>query len=848
MKRTVILVALTMGLGIAAIGWLPSGTARSSAAEPAFTPAALPQSQPPGPIRLIPGLQSLTFWERTGAAPVANTFSVNSPQLELRLNSLDLANRDFTGAQLESYDVFYSDAGGTANRDGAYVTIEAVWNFARPNGGGLNIAEVQLNFGAPTSPVVFGNVVTSFVGLGDNYVPASVPNAVDRDLQTHTTMGNTVGQSQRLRITIGFPSNATASAHIDSLLPNQSTAGAPGFTLRILGTGFGDSDTGRLYFRGTPAAATLISPQELQARIQPSLIGVPGTALVTLVGSNSKEFTINPPLTITTGFQLPDAIPGQPYSQRLEVSGGTAPLTWSSTLPAGYGLSLSPGGLISGTAIPVETAFEFQATVTDAATVRAVRNFKIFIRYPCASGAPCLFIEDTQVTESDTGTATSAVFIVRLSRPSSVDVTVNYSTQDFTAAAPNDYAARNSVLTFFDGSTLERIVVPVRGDNLYEAAEHFYVNLTNPVNATIAKGQGICTIADNEPGTLTICANDVPQRLDATRRGQSTITVDRDGMIDDVNVSLFFEYLPFLDLNAYVRAPGTSKITLLEKLELGNLGRLGTTCSPSPNCIIDDEALTRIDDAAPPYVGSFKPTIGPLPDDFPFGGLRDLARKSHKGTWTLDFSAFASSAGGTFNCWCLNFDLPREGCRIAPERATASIFFPHTVKVFLTSNGNPVRDQVVSFTVRGEQDELRLQGLLTSDDLGQAKLSYSDFKPGPNFIEARAMVNGVLSIAKAQVTWVADGLSGFSKCPFDLSSGNDPEKETTLSAGLSFRDDVLAQTPRGQAYTRLYYEFSTEAVRVMMFNPMVMLRSREIIERYKPLIRAMATWRKLTAS
>lgn len=168
MKRTVILVALTMGLGIAAIGWLPSGTARSSAAEPAFTPAALPQSQPPGPIRLIPGLQSLTFWERTGAAPVANTFSVNSPQLELRLNSLDLANRDFTGAQLEFYDVFYSDAGGTANRDGAYVTIEAAWNFARPNGGGLNIAEVQLDFGAPTSPAVFGNVVTSFVGLGDN--------------------------------------------------------------------------------------------------------------------------------------------------------------------------------------------------------------------------------------------------------------------------------------------------------------------------------------------------------------------------------------------------------------------------------------------------------------------------------------------------------------------------------------------------------------------------------------------------------------------------------------------------------------------------------------------------------
>lgn len=89
---------------------------RSSAAEPAFTPSPLPQSQPPGPIRQIPGLQSLTLWERTGAAPVANTFPVSSTQLVARLNTLGFGSRDFTAASLEFYDVFYSDANGTANR------------------------------------------------------------------------------------------------------------------------------------------------------------------------------------------------------------------------------------------------------------------------------------------------------------------------------------------------------------------------------------------------------------------------------------------------------------------------------------------------------------------------------------------------------------------------------------------------------------------------------------------------------------------------------------------------------------------------------------------------------------
>ncbi|HEU4386841.1 MAG TPA: Calx-beta domain-containing protein, partial [Blastocatellia bacterium] len=295
----------------------------------------------------------------------------------------------------------------------------------------------------------------------------------------------------------------TASAHINSLLPNQWTAGGPAFTLRMLGTDIDQSDTGRVLFNGTRVAATLVmagTPGELQATIPANLITSPGVVRVELEGfPPAADFTINPPPTITTGFQLPDAVPGQAYSQRLQVSGGTAPFTWTSTLPAGYGLSLSPDGLISGTAIATETAFEFQATVTDAATVRAVRNFGIRIRYPCASEAPCLFIEDTQVTEGDTGPV-AAVFNVRLSRPSAVPVTVVATTQDFTATAPNDYTARTGPLTINAGATLTTIAVPVNGDTVYEAHEQFYLNLTNPVNATIARAQGTCTISDNDPG------------------------------------------------------------------------------------------------------------------------------------------------------------------------------------------------------------------------------------------------------------------------------------------------------------------------------------------------------------
>lgn len=53
------------------------------------------------------------------------------------------------------------------------MTVEAVWDFALPNGGGLNIAEAQLDFG-PAAAAVFGDVVTSFAGLGDNFVGVRV--------------------------------------------------------------------------------------------------------------------------------------------------------------------------------------------------------------------------------------------------------------------------------------------------------------------------------------------------------------------------------------------------------------------------------------------------------------------------------------------------------------------------------------------------------------------------------------------------------------------------------------------------------------------------------------------------
>jgi hypothetical protein len=161
------------------------------------------------PIKQIPGLTSITFWESTVAqagqppTPKGPFSIINGQELTSTIPTLSATSRDFEGAPGEFYDVFYSNWDGTFNPTGDFVTIEAEFPNGAPSGGGLNIARVDLNFSS--GPSMFANSVASFVALGDNALPAEVGKAVDGNLLTDTTMGNTIGQTQRLRVTVGFP-------------------------------------------------------------------------------------------------------------------------------------------------------------------------------------------------------------------------------------------------------------------------------------------------------------------------------------------------------------------------------------------------------------------------------------------------------------------------------------------------------------------------------------------------------------------------------------------------------------------------------------------------------------------
>jgi Calx-beta domain len=112
--------------------------------------------------------------------------------------------------------------------------------------------------------------------------------------------------------------------------------------------------------------------------------------------------------------------------------------------------------------------------------------------------APRASVNSVTLTEGDGG-AVDAAFLVSLSTPSPVDVTVDYQAADGTATAGLDYAPTAGTVTFPAGETVVTASVPVLGDEIDETTETYRVLLGNPTNAAIAFGEGTGTIVDDDP-------------------------------------------------------------------------------------------------------------------------------------------------------------------------------------------------------------------------------------------------------------------------------------------------------------------------------------------------------------
>jgi probable HAF family extracellular repeat protein len=165
----------------------------------------------------------------------------------------------------------------------------------------------------------------------------------------------------------------------------------------------------------------------------------------------------------------------------------------NSLIPAGSGLHLAFASAINNAGQIVGTA------------VGAQGRYHAYLLTPVAAGTPVVSIGDALVTEGHEGTRTVNVSLSLSAAPSG-PVTVSFNTANGSATAGSDYDAASGTVTFDPGETTETIAVVVNGDRVGEPNETLLINLSQPQGAVIADGQGVVTIANDEP---RVTINDV---------------------------------------------------------------------------------------------------------------------------------------------------------------------------------------------------------------------------------------------------------------------------------------------------------------------------------------------------
>ena len=138
---------------------------------------------------------------------------------------------------------------------------------------------------------------------------------------------------------------------------------------------------------------------------------------------------------------------------------------------------------------------------------------------------PEISIADITVIEGD-DTVTIAQVVVNLDINSNLPITVDYTTVANTAITEKDYRENNGTVTFQPGETTQTIDIQILGDSLDEVDESFFINFSNPVNATLSNTQAEVTIEDDDTAGITITSTN------------SSFTTTEDGGTESITVVL----------------------------------------------------------------------------------------------------------------------------------------------------------------------------------------------------------------------------------------------------------------------------------------------------------------------
>ncbi len=119
--------------------------------------------------------------------------------------------------------------------------------------------------------------------------------------------------------------------------------------------------------------------------------------------------------------------------------------------------------------------------------------------------------DDIQTHVEETAHDHSHYFLLEISDPMAINVSVDYQTRDGTANAGEDYQSTSGIATIIAGETKTLIAVEIFGDTKIENNETFSLVISNPVGATFAPD------VTEVVSTHTIVNDDFPAAVDPTQ-------------------------------------------------------------------------------------------------------------------------------------------------------------------------------------------------------------------------------------------------------------------------------------------------------------------------------------------
>ncbi|MGD9622965.1 MAG: glycosyl hydrolase family 18 protein, partial [Mycolicibacterium sp.] len=343
--------------------------------------------------------------------------------------------------------------------------------------GGNAVARFTVTLAAPSATPVSVQYATSngTAAAGSDYIATAgtitfAPGVTTQTVEVQVLPDTLVEPNETFTVTLSNPTGATITdATAAGTITNDDTANDPGPT-----------DPGP-----TDPGPTDPGPTN------------PGPASVVFTKTNDWGSGFNGDVTVKntgttplSGWQVAFDFPG------------TISSIWSGSIVsstngryvvkgADWNANLAPGA---------STSFGFTAsggTPTNFSLVGAPST-------PTQPTLPQLSAAHTSVQEGNSGSK-QMVFNVSLSKAATEVVTVNYRTEDLTAAAGSDYVAKQGTLTFAAGETAKQVAVTVLGDTVYEGSESLLLVLSGVTGAEFdgTHAAGLITNDDANPNGTT---------------------------------------------------------------------------------------------------------------------------------------------------------------------------------------------------------------------------------------------------------------------------------------------------------------------------------------------------------